>query len=273
LSRKTVSLLGCGAIGANLAHAIDNGDAGNTSIGAIFDGIRSKAVVLSDGLKTKPFVAHDMDSLLGLDADLVVESASQDAIRSFGIRIVESGKDLMVMSVGALLDDVLRDRLYQSAVAKKRKIIIPTGAIAGIDALKACSGKISAVKLVTRKRPNALAGAPFFEINKIDLNSITKETVLFEGPAVDAVRLFPSNVNVAAILSLAGIGKEQTKVVVIADPETKTNSHKITVTGDFGEFIVQMNNIPHPQNQGTSYLAVLSAIEAIRTYGSEDRVG
>ena len=265
-----VSILGCGAIGTNLASAIDNGEVSDVNIEGIYDGIMSKATILSDALKSKPFVAPDMGSLLDLDADLVVEAASQDAIRSFGLKIVESGKDLMVMSVGALLDDDLHSRLFQMAKSNKRKIIIPTGAIAGIDALKACSGKISAVKLVTRKRPEALAGAPFFETNKIDLNSLEQNTVLFDGSAVDAVKLFPSNVNVAAILSLAGIGKEQTKVVVIADPNIKTNSHEITVTGEFGEFRINMDNIPHPLNQGTSYLAVLSAIEAIRLYGSED---
>ncbi len=270
MARTRVSILGCGAIGTTLASAIDNGEVGDTSIAGLFDGIMTKATILSDGLKSKPFVARDMDSLLKLDADLVVETASQDAIRSFGAKIVESGKDLMVMSVGALLDDDLHSRLFQLARSNKRKIIIPTGAIAGIDALKACSGRISGVKLVTRKRPEALAGAPFFETNKIDLSSIVQNTVLFDGSAVDAVKLFPSNVNVAAILSLAGIGKEQTKVVVIADPSIKTNSHEITVTGEFGEFRINMNNIPHPQNPSTSYLAVLSAIEAIRLYGSED---
>ncbi|MFQ6010864.1 MAG: aspartate dehydrogenase, partial [Nitrososphaerales archaeon] len=211
-----------------------------------------------------------IDAFIDLDADLIVEAASQDAIRSYGVKIVESGKDLMVMSVGALLDDVLRNRLYETATAKRHKIIIPTGAIAGLDAIKACSGKISEVRLVTRKRPSALAGSPFFEINKIDGASITQETILFDGSASEAVRLFPSNVNVAAILSLAGIGKEKTKVVVIADPSVKTNLHEITVKGEFGEFAIHMNNITHPQNQKTSYLAVLSAIEAIRTYGSED---
>ncbi len=270
MTRTRVSLLGCGAIGTNLASAIDNGEVGDVNIACLYDGIRSKATILSDALKSKPFVAPDMGSLLDLDADLVVEAASQDAIRSFGIKIVESGKDLLVMSVGALLDDDLHSRLIQMAKSNKRKIIIPTGAIAGIDALKACSGKISGVKLVTRKRPEALAGAPFFETNKIDIKSIEQNTVLFDGSAVDAVKLFPSNVNVAAILSLAGIGKEQTKVVVIADPSIKTNSHEVTVTGEFGEFRINMDNIPHPQNPGTSYLAVLSAIEAIRLYGSED---
>jgi aspartate dehydrogenase len=118
--------------------------------------------------------------------------------------------------------------------------------------------------LTTTKSPKALAGAPFFETSKIKLDDITKSTVIYEGTAAEAVRAFPANVNVAAVLSLAGIGVDKTKVRIVADPQATTNQHEIAASGSFGEIIITVNNVPSPGNPKTSFLAVLSAIECLR---------
>lgn len=165
------------------------------------------------------------------------------------------------MSVGALADGELLALLQSS----KGRIYIPTGAIAGIDAIRAVRHLLDAVTLTTTKAPKALAGAPFFETSGIKLDAIEDRTVIYEGSAADAVRKFPANVNVAAVLSLAGIGFEKTRVRIVADPAFTTNQHEITATGSFGTFQFTVNNVPSPGNPKTSYLAVLSAIECLRS--------
>jgi aspartate dehydrogenase len=165
------------------------------------------------------------------------------------------------MSVGALADG----QLLASLQSSRGRIYIPTGAIAGIDAIRAVKHLLDSVTLTTTKAPKALAGAPFFETSDIKLDAIGEKTVIYEGPAADAVKKFPANVNVAAVLSLAGIGFEKTRVRIVADPAFTTNQHEIAATGSFGTFHFTVNNVPSPGNPKTSYLAVLSAIECLRT--------
>ena len=142
---------------------------------------------------------------------------------------------------------------------------VPSGAIAGIDAIRSVKHLLDSVTLTTTKSPKALAGAPFFETSKIKLDSITKSTAIYEGTAAEAVRKFPANVNVAAVLSLAGIGADKTRVKIVADPQSTMNQHEIVAAGSFGEIIVRVNNVPSPGNPKTSFLAVLSAIECLRS--------
>jgi aspartate dehydrogenase len=153
-------------------------------------------------------------------------------------------------------------------------IYVPTGAIAGIDAIRSVKHLLDSVVLTTTKNPIALAGAPFFNLTKINVYGITEKTVIYEGNAADAVKKFPANINVAAILSLAGIGVERTKVKIIADPYTDVNQHEITANGKFGEMTVIVRNKPSPNNPKTSFLAVLSAIECLRSICDEGlRIG
>jgi aspartate dehydrogenase len=142
---------------------------------------------------------------------------------------------------------------------------VPSGAIAGIDAIRSVRHIADSISLTTKKSPKALAGAPFFTTRNVSLDNITKVTEIYEGPAVEAVKLFPANVNVAAVLSLAGIGVEKTTVRILADPEATTNQHEIVATGSFGEIKISVNNVTAPGNPKTSFLAVLSAIECLRS--------
>ena len=124
---------------------------------------------------------------------------------------------------------------------------------------------LDSVTLTTTKNPRDLAGAPFFNSESTRLNSIKKKTLVYQGTAADAVNKFPANINVAAILSLAGIGIQQTKVKIIADPNITVNQHQIEATGAFGEMSITVRNVPSPNNPKTSFLAILSAIECLRS--------
>jgi aspartate dehydrogenase len=267
MPKKTVGLMGCGTIGAHLAMALDSGSVGNASLTSLFDIVDGKARELQTRLKSNPQVYHNFDQFVDSTANIIVEAASQQAVKNFGKRIIESGKDLMVMSVGALADTTLLAELLQLTPVKNgnSKIYVPSGAIAGIDAIRSVRHIADSITLTTKKSPKALAGAPFFTTRSVSLENITRVTEIYEGSAAEAVKLFPANVNVAAVLSLAGIGVEKTKVRILADPEATTNQHEIAATGSFGEIKIRVNNVTAPGNPKTSFLAVLSAIECLRS--------
>ena len=141
---------------------------------------------------------------------------------------------------------------------------LPSGAIAGLDALKAVRDELESVVLVTTKNPNSLKGAPFFDSSDIDPEKISESTILFDGTAKQAVSLFPKNVNVSALLSLVGLGGDNTSVRVVADPNTDKNPHEINANGKFGNIKITVENVPDSMNPKTSRLATLSAVELLR---------
>jgi aspartate dehydrogenase len=265
MPEKKVGLVGCGTIGSQLAMAVDSGKVANASLVSLFDVVENNAQGLKSKMRGKPSAYSDFDRFISSDTDIVVEAASQEAVRKFGKMILRAGKDLMVMSVGALADRAFLLELLQAASENGSRIYVPTGAIAGIDAVRSVRHLLESVTLTTTKSPKALAGAPFFETSKIKLDEITEWTVIYEGAASDAVKAFPANVNVAAVLSLAGIGADKTKVRIVADPVATTNQHEIVATGSFGEIRIAVSNVPSPGNPKTSFLAVLSAIECLRS--------
>lgn len=267
---KKVALIGCGTIGREIAIAIDSGKVNNATIVTLVDSVERLAQTLRSNLQnSNPSTFTDFskfrDSSSFKDIDIVVEAASQDAVNSFGKKIVEAGKSLMIMSVGALGDPFFLSEMLDIAYQNSSHIYVPTGAIAGIDAIRSVKHLLDSVVITTTKNPIALAGAPFFNLTKINVHEITEKTVIYDGIAADAVKKFPANINVAAILSLAGIGIERTKVKIIADPYTDINQHEITATGKFGEMTIIVRNKPSPNNPKTSFLAILSAIECLRS--------
>lgn len=258
---KKVGIIGCGTIGSQLALAVDSGQVKNAALVSLFDIVKGSAQSLSSKLKSAPKAYDDFDRFIMHECDVVVEAASQEAARKFARPVLDAGRDLLIMSVGALADA----KLLASLQSSRGRIYIPTGAIAGIDAIRAARHLLDSVMLTTTKAPKALAGAPFFEASSIRLDEVKEKTIIYEGPAADAVKKFPANVNVAAVLSLAGIGFDKTKVRIVADPAFITNRHEITASGSFGEFQFTVNNVPSPGNPKTSYLAILSAIECLGT--------
>jgi aspartate dehydrogenase len=267
MPKKIVGLLGCGTIGTHLALAIESGNIANASLAGLFDIVNSNAKSLKSKLESSPELYPDFDRLINSSADLIIEAASQQAVREFGKPIIEAKKDIMIMSVGALADTTYLAELLELAAVTKghSRIYVPTGAIAGIDAIRSVRNLLDSVTLTTTKSPKSLAGAPFLETSNVTLDTITKITAIYEGSAAEAVKLFPANVNVAAVLSLAGIGADKTKVRIVVDPQATTNQHEIIATGGFGDIKITVNNVTTPGNPKTSFLAILSAIECLRS--------
>ena len=255
-----VGIIGMGVIGRAVAKAI-TGD---------MPGVALAGVTVRDPAKAAGYPALPLPRLIER-SDLVVEAATQAALREFAPAVLTAGKHLMVLSVGGLVG--VLDEWARLAEKHNCRILIPSGAIAGLDGVKgAREGAISAVTMETRKPPRGLAGAPYIKERHIDLDAIREETLIFEGPATEAVRAFPANVNVVAALSLAGIGPERTRIKLYAVPGQQRNQHRITVEGEFGRLVIEVENVPSA-NPRTGKLSYLSAIAMLRELGAPTRVG
>ena len=266
---KRIGLLGCGAIGTQIALAIDSGKIPAT-LTHVFDDSKEKSKLLVEKLTNKPEIVENSHLLSSNPVDIVVEAASQDAVRDASLSVLQNKKDLMIMSVGALLDESIYDILSDACKDFKKTIYLPSGAIAGLDGIKSIKDELESLSITTTKHPRSLKGAKFFETSDINLDEINSPTVIFEGIAKEAVSLFPTNINVAALLSLTGIGSEKTGVKIIADPNTDKNTHHVEAEGKFGKMTFTIENYPDENNPKTSRLAILSAIETLRKYCSDD---
>jgi len=260
-----ILIIGCGSIGSVLAKAVH--DLPEVDKLYVTDMSADYARHLVDSLEKAEYVSGRSEQLCKTltEVDLAVEAASQEAAAKYVPFVLENGVDVMVMSVGVFTDDQFRERCFTLAKKHRSRIYMPSGAICGTDGLRAAaSAGISEVHLTTRKGPKGLKGAPGLAMRGIDVDSLTEPTVVFEGTARDATVQFPKNLNVAATISLLGVGFERTRVTIICDPAAERNSHTLTVKGDFGELRSETQNVPSPINPATSYLAALSAIAAIK---------
>lgn len=268
--KKNISIIGCGAIGSEVALSVDRMMIGNVIISSLLDIKLENAEILKSKLSNNnPIVFNNFSDYIKSDTlkdvDLVVEAASQNALTSYLNPIILLKKDILVMSVGAFANPDFFSEVIKNVEKNDINLYVPSGAIAGIDAIKSVRNSISYVTLTTTKNPDSLKDSPFFKKTNLTLDSIKKRTLIFEGSAIEAVQNFPANVNVAALLGLASIGVEKTKVNVIADPSLRINKHEIKVIGKFGELIVRVKNVPSATNPKTSYLAILSVIELLRS--------
>ena len=265
-----IALIGCGAIGTVLAQAIKDKIV-DVKLECVYDKIEEKGKKFAEKFQTKFKI---FDEILNEDLDLVVEAASQEAVRTLVPRILKSSKNVMIMSTGALVDNKLLNEIKNLALKNNLKVYLPSGAIVGLDGIKSANILgIDRVILKTRKPLNSLKDAPFFEKHKINLDDIKRPTIIYEGQAKEAVKLFPQNINVAASLSLAGIGPEKTIIQVIADPTIDKNIHEIFAEGKFGMLHTKTENFPCPDNIKTSYLAALSAIATLKKITEPMQVG
>lgn len=259
MTRMKVGLVGCGNIGADLCIAIQKGE------------IPAEIVALNDvevehaNLLKRTF---QLDAAIcGLDAtaakaDFVVECAVADVVPEVVQTAIKHRKDCLIMSLSGLMT---HPELLESAKANKIQLRIPSGALCGLDGIRsAMEAGLHTVTLTTRKPPKGLAGAPYLEANRIDLDNLTEAKVVFEGNALEAAKAFPANVNVAVALSITGIGPEETMVRVIADPNATENSHEVVAEGAFGRLETTTMNLPSPRNPKSSYLASLSAVAELR---------
>jgi aspartate dehydrogenase len=272
---KKVGIIGFGTIGYQIARSIESGYLSLAQLSFIVD-LSSERLEVAKKLFTneKPTMFSDPDLLFDSESykstQIIVESASGAAVRQYAKQILSDGKYLIIFSVGELVDDTLLKELESEAARHTGVIHIPTGAIAGIDAIRSARNNLHEITITTTKNPKSLAGAPYFDIfEDIHLHELRHRTVLYDGDVLKAVRLFPSNVNVFAALALASGNIAKIKVKIVADPNIKVNRHEIDVRGDFGVLQIVASNIPHPENPRTSTLAVLSAIETVRSACNE----
>jgi aspartate dehydrogenase len=274
---KKVAVIGYGSIGSEIIAATKRGEIPNAKIVALFD--KESRVISSVGYDNSELHLFTdfnefYNSPIYSNLDIIIECASKDAVREYGKKIIESKKDLIVLSVGAFSDKEYWSELQNLSNLNNTRILIPTGAIAGLDSIRSVKKYLESLTITTTKHPKSFVGAPFFDKSKIKLEEISKKTVLYEGNAITAIELFPANVNVAVSIALAGIGLEKTQVKIIADPTMSVNKHEILGKGSFGEIHIIVQNIPSPTNPKTSYLASLSAIECLRSFCNENfRIG
>jgi len=255
-----VGLVGCGAIGSQLALAIDRTYRGTARLVALHDVDDANACRLQRRLTSSPLVCSL--PVLIRRSHVVVEAASVEAARRAVPAALRAGRSVLVMSVGALLEDVQWRRLAQR---RGGKVFIPSGALAGIDALKAMAvGTVRRVRLTTRKPPKALQAAPYVQRKRLDLLRRRSPQVIFEGSARDAVRAFPQNANVAATLVLAS-RSSRVRMRMVSDPTIRSNIHDLEVVGDCGRLRCRIESRPSRANPKTSELAVRSAVAALES--------
>jgi aspartate dehydrogenase len=263
----TVAIGGLGAIGLDLARALDRG----------VDGLRLIAVAARDRAKARDNVAgfRAVPEVVGVAdlarADIVVEAAPASVFEDIALPAIAAGRIFVPSSVGQLLP---RMHLVDQAKASGGRIVVPTGALLGLDAVRACAeGEVSRVTIETRKPPRGLVGAPYLEANGIDVMAIRMPTVIFEGNAFDAAAGFPANVNVAAALALAGIGPLRTTVRIWADPGIGRNIHTITVEAAAARLSMTVENVPSESNPRTGKLTPLSVLACLRGLTATLKVG
>lgn len=269
-AKLKIGIVGCGAIGSRLAKAVVNNFAEQAELSGLYDTNLERVYSLASELKKKHVASLSLEDLIK-KSSLVIEASSAKDSGSIAKSVVDAGRDIMIMSVGGMLEAT---DVFELAKEKRCNIYFPSGAIAGLDAVKAASfSDIKSITLTTRKPPSGLIGNQYLLKSHFDLEHIDKETVVFEGSVDMAVRLFPQNINVAAVLSLASNCKEKVSVKILTSPEYKRNSHEIIVEGDFGMIKTRTENLPCPDNPKTSFLAVLSAMAMLKNILNPIKIG
>ena len=266
-SKARVAVAGLGAIGASVVRELDRGIEGLVLTAVSAQNIAKHRAWL-DELKSVPEVLP-IEELAEI-ADIVVECAPSKLVRSIVAPVVARGKTAIVLSVGALLEN---EDLIDLAKDNGGQIVVPTGALIGLDAVTAAAeGTIHAVRLVTRKPLQGLVGAPHLVENKIEIEGLTEPLRIFEGTAREAAKGFPANLNVGVALSLAGIGPDRTRVEIWADPTVTRNTHRIEVDSDSARFSMSIENIPS-ENPKTGRITALSVIACLRKQRASLRIG
>lgn len=250
---KTVGVAGIGAIGAAVCKALTQG----------IDGYTLKAI--SDIVDRPEWAVPNLSFEALADAcDLVIECLPPQSVPALAEPVLSAGKDLIVISACALL---MYPEILQQHKQSASRLIVPSGALIGVDGVNALRELgIRSAKIISTKPPKGFTTAPYVVQNNIDLGAITVPTMLFAGNALEAAKGFPANVNVAATLSFAGIGAENTQVEIWADPQTEFNSHEIIVESALSRMNAKVQNKPDPANPKTSVLAAQSIIALLRGF-------
>jgi aspartate dehydrogenase len=264
---KSIGIVGCGAIGRALLTAVENGKLSVLVAGVTSRTEKSARELLSTFRCPPPYLS--LQELI-IASDLIVEAAGGAVVPRLAEEVFAGGKDLMVISAGALLD---HPEIMQRSRQTGCRLYVPSGAIAGLDGIKsACVGAIAQVTMTTRKPPNGLEGAPYLVQKGISLAGLTEEKEVFCGSAREACQGFPANVNVSAAVSLAGIGPDQTRIRILAVPGLPRNCHDIEIEGEFGRLHIHIENVPS-ENPKTGKLTALSIIRSVQDAVDPVRIG
>lgn len=264
---KRIGIVGCGAIGKALLRAVEDGKLPVQVAGVTSRSEPNAREFLAAFRQPPPYLS--LKNLIDT-ADMIIEAAGGAVVPGLAESAFAAGKDLMVISVGALLD---HPEIIEKSRATGCRLYVPSGAIAGLDGIKsAVVGAITHVTHTTRKPPAGLEGAPYLVERGISLAGLREEKEIFSGSAREACRGFPANVNVTAAVSLAGIGPDQTRVRILAVPGLPRNCHDIDVEGEFGKLHVHIENVPS-ENPKTGKLTALSIIRAVKDAVDPVRIG
>ena len=249
-----VGLIGFGQLGRSVTQRVLAGEAGDTEVVTTL--VRDAERATASGA-IRP--TTDLESFLAAETELVVEVAGHAALGQYAVRVLESGKDLLAVSVGAFANQALLDAVIDAARRSGHRVQVPSGAIAGLDMISAAAlGPVDLVRHTTRKNPRAFTSEQLAGHDPVD-----EAVLLFEGPARDGVGRYPENVNVAAAVSLAGIGLDRTQLRVYADPKVDRNQHEVEVEGFFGRLHIEVDNIPS-ENPKTGRVVAMSIAKALR---------
>lgn len=263
-----VAIGGLGTIGLKVARALDDGIPGLSLTAVSARNREAAAARIADFRNPPPVIAlEDLPD----HADVVVECAPAAVFETVAAAAIEAGRIFMPLSCGVLLE---RQDLVDRAAETGARIIVPTGALVGFDAVRAAAeGGIHSVTMKTEKPPKSVKGAPYLAEHGIDVSNLDGPLKVFEGTAREGAKGFPANVNVAAALSMAGIGADKTMIEIWADPAQPRNKHTIKVDATSTRFTMIIEGIPSPENPATGLLTPLSVIATLRGLTSTLHVG
>jgi aspartate dehydrogenase len=273
-SRLRIALIGGGTIARLLLEQVRAAQLGRFEVAALMGraGGAPRARSLAGEFSVK--YVERREALVAAKPQAVIEAASHQAVREHLVALLDAGIGVVVLSAGALIDDALRRAAEQAAARSGALMYVPSGGIGGLDALKsACLAGVDEASIRVAKPPAAWKGIPYVEDRGFKLDQLKEPLTLFEGSAREGVPHFPQNVNIAAILSLGGIGPDRTRLEVVADPALTLNTHTIRVSGRCGRLTVVLENVPAPENPKTSWLACYSALAALQALSSPVRYG
>ena len=271
--KMKVGLIGCGTIGSYLIEQIRAKPELGLEISVVCgrsEASQGREKVLEYGLTW----TTDVSALWNSSLDVVIEAASHEALATTGVQCLENGLDLIPVSVGPLVDSDLLESLKEAAIKGGSIFHIPSGGIGGMDALQAANiAGVDKVSMTVRKTPRAWKSVPYVIRKGFELEGLKESLVLFEGPARDCVKEFPQDVNIAAVLSLAGIGFERTIIRIVADPVVSINKYDIEWEGAAGKCHIVFENTFAPANPKTTYLAALSTLATLKRIRASYRIG
>jgi aspartate dehydrogenase len=269
-----IGLIGGGTIARLVLDHIRRGELGRFEVAALLGrpggAPRGRQLAEEFGVK----YVESRRELVAQKPHAVIEAASHQAVKEHLVPLLDAGVGVVVLSAGALIDDPLREAAQRAAAHTGALMFVPSGGIGGLDALKtACIAGVDEASIQVAKPPAAWKGIAYVEAKGFKLDALSAPLTLFEGSAREGVPHFPQNVNIAAILSLGGIGPDRTRLKVVADPALTLNTHTIRISGRSGRFTLVLENVPAPENPKTSWLACYSALAALQALESPVRYG